>query len=169
MNPWLILGIAFVWACSLVGVGKWQNTAGHTAERVTWQAKETRELGAANKQILDLETAARAAEKLKQDTLAALAADYEKDLENAENQRKADVAAARSGAISLRDPGTGSACAGGSPASPATSGAGGGNGQAGGKLSSDATEFLLSEADRADTIVRQLTACQAVVSADRSP
>ena len=169
LNPWIILALVVAWIGSLAVVGRWQNTAGHTAERVAWQAKESQELTAANNQILQLESAARAAEKLKQDTLAALAADYEKDLDNAETQRKADVAAARSGAIVLRDPNSGGSCAGASAPGAITASPGVSNGAPGGQLSSVATEFLLSEADRADGIVRQLAACQAVVQADRAP
>ena len=168
MNPWVIVAILVVWIGSLAAVGKWQNTAGHTAERTVWQAKEATELAAANKQILDLETAARAAETAHATALSAISTAYEGKLKNAKDQDTADVAAVRARTIVLRDPGSRSACpAGGAVSSPAAS-TGGRDGSGLGELSPVASGFLLSKADSADALVSQLTACQAVVQADRA-
>lgn len=69
----------------------------------------------------------------------------------------------------LRDPGRTAAaaeCAAGAAAAP-DAGAGRRDGEAGAELSAAASEFLLRIAGEADDVVRQLTACQAVVAADR--
>jgi prophage endopeptidase len=168
-NPWILL--AFVLALIAAGLGGEYdgNKRGINSERVAWQAKDNKELADANTKILQLENDARAKEQAHADALASIATNYEQELQNAENTRKADVTAARSGALRLRDPGshTEQAC-GGSPGQTATA-SGGRDGQAGGELSPELAEFLVSEADRADTIVLQLGACQAVIVADRVP
>lgn len=168
-NPYILLAIVAAWIASLAGVGIWQNHAGATAERVAWQAKEGKELIAANALIVVLETQARAAERAHATAISTISTTYQGKLTHAETQRKADVAAARSGAIRLFDPGASaqSACASGG--GEAVTRAGGRDGGEGAGLSPDAAEFLLSEANRADAIVEQLTSCQAVVRADRGP
>jgi hypothetical protein len=167
-NPYLIIGAILLWIASLVSVGHWQNTAGHESERVTWQAKEVKELTDANANILRLETDARKAEADHATALSDISTNYQGKLTYAETQRKTDVAAARSGTLRLFDPGASgqSACASG--ASQAAASTGGRDGSQTSGLSPAAAEFLLSEADRADVIIEQLTSCQAVVQSDRA-
>lgn len=97
---------------------------------------------------------------------------HQKEIEDAQKQKDSDVAAARTGAIRLRDQLASCHAAAnanrGDSAAKAPFTASVSDGEAGAELSPAATGFLLSEADRADSIVRQLTACQAVVRADRS-
>lgn len=168
-NPWVLLAFVVALVAAALGGEYDGNKRGVNAERVAWQAKDNKELAAANARILQLETDARAKEQDHAAELASIATNYEQELQNAENTRKADVAAARSGALRLRDPGarTEQACGSG-PAETATA-PGGRDGQTGGELSPELAEFLVSEADRADAIVHQLSACQAVIVADRVP
>jgi hypothetical protein len=169
MNPYAIIAALIIWAASLAGVGYWQNGVGHVEESATWQKKDNAELKEANAKILQLETEARASEQAHSETQHLISTGLQKDLQNAEIQRQKDVADARSGAIRLRDPGAPAVqnCGGGT--SETATGTSGRDGQAGAELSANAVEFLLTEADRADAVVRQLTACQAVVDADRAP
>jgi hypothetical protein len=167
-NPYVILGLLVAWAASLAGVGIWQRHDGAASERVVWQARDSKELSAANAKILKLETDARATEQAHGEVQHLISQSYQKDLQNAETQRQADVAAARSGALRLRDPGarTESTCSSGLPAIAASTS--GRNGEAGSELSPESTEFLYSEANRADATVVQLVACQKIVDADRA-
>lgn len=168
-NPWLLLGFVVALIAAALGGEYDGNKRGVNSERVAWQAKDNKELAAANAKILQLETDARAKEQAHAEQLAAIATNYEQELQNAENTRKADVAAARSGALRLRDPGARTEQACGSGTGQTSAAPGGRDGQAGGELSPELAEFLVSEADRADAIVKQLGACQAVIVSDRTP
>ena len=168
-NPWILL--AFVLALIAAGLGGEYdgNARGVNSERVAWQAKANKEMTDANAKILQLENDARAKEQAHAAALDNIATNYEQELQHAENTRKADVAAARSGALRLRDPGATAQQTCGSATGQAATSAGGRDGQAGGYLSAGATEFLFEQADSADAIVQQLGACQAVIVSDRTP
>lgn len=104
----------------------------------------------------------RKAEKDHAQLLADIGNHYKKEFEDAEARRKADVNAARSGALRLRVPGT--LC----PSLPEVAGsAPRSDGQAGAELPRQVTEDLLNLVNDADAVVRQLTACQAVITSDR--
>lgn len=167
INPWAIIIVGVLWIASLVGVGKWQNDAGHVAERTAWQAKDNEQLRLANAEIQRLETEARAAEADHARRLADIGKNIVKDKQRADQQHQADLDNVRAGTLVLRDPGAPGlrACAGaaGAPvAGPSRS-----DGPGGGGLSGAAAEFLLGEASRADDLARQLTAAQAVIAEDR--
>ncbi|MBF3800036.1 lysis protein [Burkholderia pseudomallei] len=94
-----------------------------------------------------------------------ISTDYERKLNDAKSQADRDIAAARAGALRLRDR---AATCGNQPSESATGpGAGVSADTGGAELSLPATEFLLSEAGRADEIVLRLNACEAVVRSDR--
>lgn len=166
MNPYVILAVVVMWAGSLFGVGRWQNEAGHTAERVTWQAKTNQELAQANAKIIQLETAARAQEQQHAAQLEQVATTYEKEKADVTAQKDSVIAQLRAGAIRLHDPYSPGFKAPGSPTSPAAS-TGRCDGGAGSELSQRTSEFLVGLASRADEVVKQLQACQAVVKSDR--
>lgn len=166
MNQYII--IVLVWAASLVSVGAWQNSVGHTSERVEWQTREVAELTTANAAIKTLEESARATERGHAAALGTIATNYEGKLSDATKQRSADLAAIRTGTLKLRDPAT-SIRSCGDPMPGIAAGPGVGDGRASGELSGIAAEFLLGEAGRADSIAEQLAACQQVVRADRAP
>jgi prophage endopeptidase len=167
MNPYLIIGLMAAWIASLVGVGYWQNEAGHVAERTKWQTRENNELREANAKILRLEEDARKAERDHGAVLAAISTHYEKELGDANKRREADHAAVRAGTLRLRDPNTAGLRACGSVMPETSPRAGGRDGRAPGELSGAAAEFLLDLAHDADNVARQLAACQGVVTADR--
>mgnify|MGYP001613099461 FL=1 len=105
------------------------------------------------------------------ETLAGVSKRHLKEKADAKRRSERDLAAARSGALKLRDPARAVACP---PASSGSQGAapgaaaGGRDGEAGSELSGAAAEFLLGLANEADDAVRQLAACQAVIKADRA-
>jgi Fe-S cluster biogenesis protein NfuA len=166
LNPWLLLGVALAWIASLVWVGSWQNEAGHTAERVSWQTKENAELVAANTKIQRLNAEARATEQAHQTNLADIGAQHEKDKADAEARRIRDVDDARSGALKLRVAG---ACkgAGSSGTTQAPAAAGQRDEATTAELPGEVAANLFALADDADEQARQLTACQAVIVEDR--
>lgn len=164
---WRVWAVASI-AIFLTGTHWKAYNVGKTQERAAWRARESTEVAAANAKILQLETDARASERAHGEVQHLISVSLQKDLQNAETQRQADVVAARDGALRLRDSRarTESACTGG--LSAPTARAGGRDGAAGTELSPELTEFLISEANRADSTVLQLTACQKVVADDRA-
>jgi prophage endopeptidase len=167
LNPYVLLTLVAVWAASLFGVGRWQNDAGHIAERGVWQARANAELASANAKILQLSAEVRATEQRHASELDQVAAEYEKEKAHVAAQTDFVIAGLRAGGLRLRDPYTPAIPAGGDPAGQATPATSGGNGGTGGELSEQTSEFLIGEASRADEIVKQLQACQAVVRSDR--
>jgi hypothetical protein len=159
VNPYALLGAGVLWIVSLVATAIWQNGAGHTAERVEWQAKENVALANANREIEKL----RKSEQDSADRLASIGDQHAKEKEDLEAQRRRDVDAARSGALKLRVPG-------GCPASrqgEATATPGGSDDATTGELPGAVAAALLGLANDADEVVKQLAACQAVVMEDR--
>ena len=169
MNPYLPL-LAFVVAVGAFCGGEINGKErGETSERLAWQTRANTELAAANAKILELENAARASEQTHGETQHLISQSYERDLQNAQTNAQRDLDAARSGALRLRDPGAAAVATCGSTAAPAPTTASGRDAGADAGFSSEATAFLLSESTRADAVVRQLAACQAVVLSDRMP
>lgn len=104
-----------------------------------------------------------AAERKAAADMAAIDQAHQEAMTNAQTEIDRLVDAVRSGEQRLRDrfkcPANGVPQAGGSP--------GGSHAGTAGGLQSEDAEFLIREAARADAVVRQLQACQAVVKADR--
>jgi len=165
-NPYVILGVAAAWILSLYGVGAWQNKAGHTVERAAWQERENTELVTANAKILELEEAKRAEEQNLAQAIADISTKYEGEKSDAAKQKARDIAAARAGVLRLRINAT---CEGapGSDSGQAPAAPGERDAAAGTELPAEITGRLYALADDADEVVRQLTACQEVVRADR--
>lgn len=159
-NPWVVLAILAIWAGSLAGAYVYGNHVGTVTDKAAWQGQQITELKTANAEIERLTAAARAKEATQAAQLAVNGADYEKRLQDAEDQRLADVAAARSGRIVLRVPGI---CPAGNPAPADPAPASVGHGPADGQLPAEITSDLLELAHDADRNTEQLSACQAVV------
>lgn len=87
-----------------------------------------------------------------------------KDLKDELSKKDIAIAKLHSGTLVLRDPGNTNSCQG----STVTSSSSGDIETSGGKLSTELSEFLISEASRADQVVVQLQACQAVLVNDRN-
>jgi len=96
---------------------------------------------------------------------------YQKGVKDGKTQTEQRIAAVNNGSLRLRDPAAkalvcpafGDSAGKAQVARPA----GGGDGQAGGELSTTASEFLLRLTGEADQIARQLGLAQAVIISDR--
>jgi prophage endopeptidase len=162
VNPWLLLGAVLAAIGLATGVGFWQHDSGVTEERNRNRGVQLEELTAANATIERLNREARATEHAHQNELAAIGAAHEADIETRRVQHDADLAAARAGALKLRDPAA-RQCPDRGPAPSAAATAGERDGPAPGQLSDAATEFLLGLANDADAVVEQLASCQAAI------
>jgi hypothetical protein len=139
-----------------------------------------------NKQLQAVVAAQRAAEvraaKAEDDAAAAqilVSSNYAKGVKDGQAKTAVLVAAAKSGALRLRDPGsqTGGCTAGGSSTGAATTAAGTAGSASGagtqlpatasGFLSTDASNFLIGLTGEADDATRQLSACQVILVSDR--
>jgi prophage endopeptidase len=167
-NPWVILAVVLAWAGSLAAVGTWQRHDGAAATKAAYEARDNAALKAANDKLQRLQAEKDQYEHAQAAALVLIDTKHQEELADAEKRRAADVAAARAGAIRLRDPGVSvpSHCDAVPDAQPpagerdATETAG---------LSREATEFLLGFANDADAVVAQLSSCQAVVRTYLNP
>jgi hypothetical protein len=170
----LLLAIAFAvkaWDGFITGVEKRGYDRGVSETTASFEKRDNAQLV---KVIVEKDRAvARAAEiegaKRKAD-LAAVAR-YKQGVEDGKLETERNIAAVRDGSLGLRDPGARAgaardcqAGAGKAPGPAARS-----DGAAGGEfLSAAAGVFLLEEASRADEVVKQLTAAQAIILSDRT-
>lgn len=164
----VVVGIAIIGALAAAAVGLYGEgkQAGHIAERALWEKRANAELAEANRKLA---AALKRNHDLEEDfnrQLAQASGAYEKGIKDAQLQKDRFIAGVRSGSIVLRDPGR---PAGGqsdrragpdtAAATPAPDGAGGC------RLSPEASEFLWSEAARADQLAVKLTLAQRVIVA----
>ena len=168
MNPYILLALLVAWLGSLVAVGYWQRTDGIEITQAAWKAREVKEVTQATTAIQKQLTAARESEQLHMAQLTCISSAYQQEISNVQTQHAKDVAAVRAG-YRLRDTG-GSAtvqpCP--DPGAQAAPSPGGRDGAAGCELSGQVTGDLYALADDADATVKQLSACQQVVRADRN-
>ena len=146
-------------AAILFGAWWWHTSTVDAAVEAALTAERNRltaELLEAERRIHDLE-------RQHAETLALLGQHYQKEFQDAEARRKADVAAARDGALRLRVPGT--FCPG--PGGEAAAAPGGGDGAAAGELPGPVAADLLELAHDADEVARQLAYAQSVIRAQR--
>ena len=102
---------------------------------------------------------------------ASVDSQYQKGVKDGKANTDKLVAAARAGALRLRDPGAVTGCSpgavvgavpGAAPSPPSDSGA------SQGRLSDSATQFLLELTDSANAVEKQLAAAQALLQSDRT-
>lgn len=167
INPWVLLGLLIAWIGSMATVGYWQNGVGKESERVVWQARENVELSEANAMIIMLQNKAREDEATHNQVLADISRTYQERINDADIQKDKFIAGVRNGTIVLRQPAPRTEKASGGISSEAIASAIGRDGETNSKLSDETAEFLYTEANRADKIVEQLAACQAIVIEDR--
>ena len=119
-----------------------------------------------SEQGAELVSAEGDAEVAHANSVALISTTLQGETDAAKAELEAERARARSGTFRLRDhTASREACTGGTgQAAPAPSER---DGKAGAYLSAEAADFLLGLAGEADDIVRQLTACQAVILDDR--
>ena len=163
MNPVLVkISGAVLLALVLIGGGYWWGD-GAATNRDKAQALDIERV--ASQKLADANAKVRATEQKSAQDLATISATYQKGLSDVAITYKDVVARIRSGAVRLSVPaGAHPADAAGIPAATT----GGRDGDARCRLSDTAAEFLTGLASEADGISRQLSACQAVLSADRA-
>jgi prophage endopeptidase len=167
-NPYIIIALLVVWLGSVAGVGAWQNNAGHTAERLTWEKRANVELSTANSKIKALEDAYRLREQMHAVEISSIDTQYTKELQDAKTVTDALIVRARNGDLRLHDPYATANAGCGNTLPEATTSTGQRDGETRSELPKPTTEFLLAEAGRADEVVKQLDACQQVMIEDRS-
>lgn len=175
-NPSIILGLLLAWFASVVGTGLWQRHDG--AAQVTAQCADVRatEAAQAATQINALQTQVRDEQERHSIALQGISKGYLNDINKVQSERAAAVAAAGARRVWLSPSATYSVRPGSGPPTEAATPASGCDGQAPGGVPdpnagtpSASVADLLNLAADADEIVIQLTACQGVISSDRSP
>lgn len=159
---WLLGIIAMVVIIGVTNAVTWHISAKYTESG--WQKREAQINAEAATKIAAADARVRDAERAMATNLAGVDAHYQGQLKEKDNALNIALNAVRD-----RGMWTHSACTpvAGNPAGAAAAGASVGDGSARCRLSDADAGFLLSEASRADRIVEQLSACQAVVRADR--
>lgn len=160
----LAIAAAFILALGVVVYKADKN--GYDRATGEFSAQRLQEANEANAAISAIQTSYRDKERKWAEASAKADKDYQKRIADRETQHLADLAAIDARTIILRDPGNSAQACGDSASKTATS-TGSGNGNQGSQFSPEATRFLLSEASRADAVVEQLTACQAIIIEDR--
>jgi len=151
----------------IVAVGFWQRHDGALSERVVWETRLAEENANNAKAILAAEEKARQKENASAKRIQVVARDYERRLTNARTKYKSIDDAVASGTFQLRDRDATTVCSNNSGSPEATTSTGGNNGAEGCKLSTNTSRSLWFLVTNADSVVEQLTACQALVEADR--
>ncbi len=161
--------LALAIVAAAISAYKWAYNNGVNAERVAWQKAENKALQATLADLQATQEKLRAAERNHAAQLNAVSQNYQEQLTNEKQKLNSAIASYRAGTISLRDKHAASdapACAG--FAAEIGTGAGRRDATEGAQLSQPLAEFLIGLASEADEVVQQLTACQAIVNADRS-
>ena len=163
-TTWLIgaIVLAFIGGTAYV-TGR---SDGRKVERTEWQAKENKALVDIQTELAKVQSEKDTVERNSRNAMVAASETYQKGLKNEQARKDKVIADLRSGALRLRDPGTRYSLSKDTLPGVGTT-TGGCDGAKGGELSDALTEHLITEAGRADEIVRQLTAAQAVINADR--
>lgn len=162
-NPWVILAAVVALGAALTGSFFYGISVGEAKNQTKWQKREidinaesTKKLAAANARVL-------AAERKSAGDMASVSKAYQDKLQEKDHEKDRAIARARASGlfVATKRPTCGNAV-------PAVGPSPGGRDDAPrSELSDGASEFFIAEANRADKIVEQLQACQAIVRADR--
>lgn len=158
--------VMMTWA--LLAYGNWRFDLGVQAERNSWLSKENAALTEANARIQTLQAQARTQEHVYGEALAIADTLYQEGLQHEKTKFNRVVADLRTGDLRLYVPVARAGDGGGGGSGAAAAATGERDGEARAELSGAAAEFLVGLASEANEVVEQLTACQAVVIADRS-
>lgn len=162
LNPWVLLGLAAAFAGSYF----YGRHDGSNAALAAYQARDNDALIKAVEKVKKLTGESIALEHAHADALAAVSEHYQQEIKNERIKKDGVISSLRAGTIRLRDPN--GKCSGVGITLPETGpGPERRDGGAGTELSQSFAELLISEASRADEVVRQLTACQSIIIKDR--
>jgi len=165
MNPWLIVG--FLVALIAIGVGGYLKgeTDGKTATEAVWQTREAKINADAANKIAEADRRVADAEHASADRQAAIDSTYQSKLKEKDHALTVALNTVKSTGLFVHTAPSAPATGNGMPETATSPGSG--NAAPTARLSDEDAGFLLAEASRADGIVAQLTACQAIVEADR--
>ncbi len=142
---------------------------GRRAERVIWQDAEVKKSAERNARIVQLNAKLTALEQEHNKKMSVIETQHLKEIEDANKQKAADIAAVRAGTVKLRYAGNNSGR--GSSGGTATAPVGASsvcNDKTGGELPAEVTANLYAIVDDADRNTKQLRSCQEVILADRA-
>jgi prophage endopeptidase len=168
----VLAGLIKVWNSYTTALDKKGYDRGVAETTAAYTKRDNAQLQAALAAQTQAEARAAKAERDAATAQSTASANYQKGVNDGKAKLAAFIASARAGTVSLHDPG---AKPGASPAcgnqtgkaEVAGSATGSDGGATSGLLSESATVFLATEANRADEVVAQLTAAQAVIVSDR--
>lgn len=166
-KPYLILGIIVILATSHFGALMFGRNIANNAAKARLQ-KETEaklvQMQSLMTENLRLSNEVRAKESAHASKLASVSKTYQEELQNVRFEKDKFMASVRAGTIKLHIPKSASSYTTLGQVNVTASRC---DASTESELPRDVTEFLYSEASRADEIVKQLTACQSVVLEDR--
>lgn len=140
---------------------------GKKIERVEWQAREKKADDAAAVELKKVTDDATKKERASAAAVAVISGQFQQELKHERTKKDRIISDLRAGTVRLRDPGTRHPLSS-NPVPTTGTGPGRCDAGPGTDFSREASEFLVSEASRADEITRQLTACQKIVRKDRA-
>jgi hypothetical protein len=152
----------------LLGAAIWFYHQGRSSEQLIEARDDNAELLAAQKRIQELENEVRQQEHDHSVEMANIDQQYQKELNDGKKRSDSFIDDVMSGRLRLWDKHARCGKDTGSAVSEATTSASVGDGTTGAELSEELERFLELEAGRADEIVIQLTACQAIIRDDRN-
>lgn len=169
-KPYLILGLVVILASSHFGALMFGRNIANNAAKARLQ-KETQaklvQMQSLMTENLRLSNEVRAEESAHASKLALVSQTYQEQLQNVRLEKDKFISSVRAGTIKLHIPRSARPDGNYPALGQITASASRCNAPAESELPRDVTEFLYSEAGRADEIVNQLQACQAVVIEDR--
>jgi hypothetical protein len=169
-KPYLILGLVLILATSHFGALMFGRNMANNAAKARLQ-KETQaklvQMQELMTENLRLSNEVRAKESAHAAKLASFSKTYQEQLQNVRLEKDKFISSVRAGSVKLYIPKPARSVGDYPTLGQVNVTASRCDASAEGELPRDVTEFLYGEASRADEIVNQLTACQAVVLEDR--
>lgn len=164
-NPWVILGAVLALVAALAGAYFYGVGVGKDKVEAKWQKREAVINAATAEKIRLADARVLEAERKSAENVAAVSQDYQAKLQEKDDEKTRAIANARASGlyVTTKRP---KAC--GDPLPEAGPAPGGRYGETRTELSDALAEHFIAEANRADKIVEQLTACQALAIANRN-
>lgn len=162
-NPWVILGITLAWISSITGAYFYGHSNGVDGERVKWQQQHIDDTARYNALLISTLGKYRDLENKRATDTAKLELDAKLRIKEVSNAKDKIINDLRTGTIKLRDQyATAKTCSAGVPETSTSD-----DTERGSELSSELSQFLVSEASRADQVVVKLNQCVEQLTADR--
>lgn len=169
-KPYLILGLVAILIASHFGALMFGRNIANNAAKAKLQ-KETQaklvQMQSLMEENMRLSNEVRAIESAHASKLASFSQAYQEQLQNVRLEKDKFISSVRAGTIKLHIPKTARPFGNNTAGAQINASASRCDASAESELPRDVAEFLYGEASRADAIVNQLQACQAIVLEDR--